>query len=105
MPSTLPYRLPCEAVPGSPLYFFGAPFQHALAPLLADKFTNTTVVDNPDTEIGGTIAPYERFTQDLSGGDSCETHHCLEDGPAPCAAWLRPFTANLFSHTPGNTVN
>jgi hypothetical protein len=100
-----PFRLPCEAVAGAPLYFLGAPFQHALAPVLADKFTNTTVIDNPDTDVGGTITPYERFTQDLSGADSCETHHCIVDGPAPCAAWLRPFTANAFSHTPGDTVN
>ncbi len=97
--------MPCEAVAGSPLYFFGSPFQHSLAPLLADKFTNTTVVDNPDTEIGGTVPPYERFTQDLSGDGSCETHHCIEDGPAPCAAWQRPFTDNAFSNTPGDTVN
>jgi hypothetical protein len=97
--------MPCEAVADAPLYFFGAPFQHGLAPLLADKFVNTTVVDNPDTEAGGTVAPYERFTPDPSGGDSCETHHCIEDGPAPCAAWLRPFTANAFSNTPDDTVN
>jgi hypothetical protein len=101
----LPFRLPCESIAGSPQYFLGSPFQHALAPLLADKFTNTTVVENPDTEAGGTVAPYERFTQDFSGGDSCETHHCIEDGPAPCAPWPRPFTDNAFSHTPGDTVN
>jgi hypothetical protein len=105
MPNQPPFRLPCEAVAGAPLYFFGTPFQHALSPVLVDKFVNTTVVANPDTGTGGTIPPYERFTPDLSGGDSCETHHCIADGPAPCTAWLRPFTDNAFSNTPGDTVN
>lgn len=105
MPNQPPFRMPCEAVAGHPLYFFGSPFQHALAPLLADKFINTTVVNNPDSEAGGTVPPYERFTQDSSGGDSCETHHCIADGPAPCSAWLRPFAANAFSHTSGDKVN
>jgi hypothetical protein len=97
--------MPCEAVAGRPRYFFGAPFQHALAPALADKFTNVTVVENPDTEVGGVVPPYERYTQDFSGGDSCETHLCIEGGPAPCAAWLRPFTTNAFPNTPGEKVN
>jgi len=38
--------MPCEAVAGQPRYFFGEPFQHALAPMLADKFINSTAVAN-----------------------------------------------------------
>ena len=92
--------MPCEAVVGEPRYFFGSPFQHALAPLVADKFVNTTVVDNWDTSDGApaTIPAYERWTQDLSGGGSCEVHFCSPGG-APCSPWLRPFPNNTFSHT------
>jgi len=97
--------MPCEAIAGEARYFLGSPFQHTLVPLAADKFVNTTVVANPDAEIGGTIAPYERYTQDLSGEDSCEAHDCAVDGRAPCSAWLRPFTENTFSHMPGDMVN
>jgi len=93
--------MPCEGVSGNPLFFFGAPFQHAATAVLADKYTNTTTVPNP---LGGAdIPPYERFTPD-PGGTTCETHHCNPD-TAPCSAWLYPFTANVFSHTDGNTVN
>src|SRR6185437_5261654 len=105
MPNQPPFRMPCEAIAGEARYFLGSPFQHTLVPLAADKFVNTTVVANPDAEIGGTIAPYERYTQDLSGEDSCEAHDCAVDGPAPCSAWLRPFTENTFSHMPGDMVN
>jgi len=98
--------MPCEAVAGPPRYFFGAPFQHALAPLLADKFVNTTAVDNWDTSEGApaTIPAYERWTQDLSGGAGCEVHFC-NPGGAPCGAWLRPFPTNIFSHPPDEKVD
>ncbi len=98
--------MPCEAVAGQPRYFFGTPFQHALAPLFADKFVNTTVVDNWDTSDGApaSIPPYERWTQDLSGDGSCEVHFCNPDG-APCSPWLRPFAANTFNHASGEKVD
>jgi hypothetical protein len=96
--------MPCEAVAGKPLYFLGGPFQHALAPAFADKFLNTTAVSNWNTVVGGLIGPYERFTQDLSGANSCESHSCNPDG-APCSAWLRPFPENSFAHTEGDKVN
>jgi len=97
--------MPCEGVTGIPLFFFGARWQHSIAPILRDKFTNTTVVDNWDTSVGApaTIPPYERWTPDLSPG-SCDVHHCV-DGGAPCAAWVLPLVANTFSHTPGDQVN
>ena len=90
--------MPCEAVAGAPRIFFGPPHQHAPVPALADKFVNTTTVPNPNTIVGGVVGPYERFTQDFSGGESCEIHNCIEDGPAPCSAWLRPFPENTFAH-------
>jgi hypothetical protein len=98
--------MPCEAVAGQPRYFFGTAFQHALTPLLADKFVNTTVVGNWDTgeDAPASIPPFERWTQDLSGDGSCEVHFCNPDG-APCSPWLRPFAANTFSHTTGEKVD
>jgi len=92
--------MPCEAIAGQPRYFFGGPFQHALTPLLADKFVNTTAVNNWDPSEGApaTIPPYERWTQDFSGGLSCEVHHCIDDG-APCIPWLRPLPNNTWSNS------
>ncbi|HXT10392.1 MAG TPA: Ig domain-containing protein [Candidatus Angelobacter sp.] len=95
--------MPCEAVAGQPLFFLGGPFQHALAPVLADKFLNVTTVPNPAGS-GDPVPAYERFTQDFSGGESCEVHHCYPEA-APCSAWLRPFPENTFAHTPGDSVN
>src|SRR5205085_3246207 len=101
-----PFRIPCEAVAGQPRYFLGGPFHHALAPQLADKFINTTTVENWDTTEGApaNIPPYERWTPDLSGGGSCEVHFCNPDG-APCSPWLRPLPANTFSNIPGEKVD
>ena len=96
--------MPCEAVAGNPLYFLGGPWQHATSPQLADKYLNATVVNNWDTGMGGTIPPYERWTQDFSGDGSCEVHFCNSEG-APCSQWLRPFSSNTFNHTPGEKVN
>ena len=89
--------MPCEAVAGEPRIFFGPPHQHASTPLLADAFLNTTTIPNLNTIVGGVVAPYERFTPDMSGGGSCEVHHCVPDGPAPCSPWLRPFPENTFT--------
>lgn len=96
--------MPCSAVAGKPLFFLGGAFQHALTAQLADKYVNVTVVDNWNTDVGGTIPPYERWTPDASGGDSCEVHHCVSEG-APCTPWARPYIANTFSHTEGDKVN
>ncbi|HEY2082653.1 MAG TPA: hypothetical protein VGI88_07685, partial [Verrucomicrobiae bacterium] len=100
------YRMPCEQKAGKPVYFYGGLFQHSIAPQLIDRYVNTTVVPNPNTDVGGTVPPYERWTPDVSGGDSCEIHHCVIDPEAaPCSQWLRPFIANSFSHTPGDQVS
>jgi hypothetical protein len=99
-----PFRMPCEAGAGAPRYFLGGPFQHALRPSLVDRFLNVTTVPNQNALVGGVVGPYERFTQDLSGGESCETHQCNPDA-APCSAWLRPFPENIFAHTPGDSAN
>ena len=100
MPSKPPFRKAC----GDYKKFKGCCVQHSHGPENVDKYVNTTVVDNWDTGVGGTIPAYERWTQDLSGAGSCEVHFCV-DGGAPCAAWQLPFTANAFSHTPGDQVN
>lgn len=101
-----PFRMPCEAVAGKPNSYIGNPFSHDLTPILVDKHVNITTVPNPNTDIGGTVPPYERWTQDMSGGESCEVHHCNTDpGAAPCSAWLKPFTENVFSHAEGDKVN
>jgi len=70
-----------------------------------DRFTNSTQIPNWNTDVGGTIPPLERWSPDLSGGEStCETHFCVSGG-APCVPWTQPYTANTFSHTAGDQVN
>jgi len=93
MPNQPPFRMPCEGVAGKPLYYFGNPYQHALASVLVHKYANTTLVPNPAG--GADIAPFERYA-DLSGTSGCETNHC---GAGPCSAWKAPFTANVFTDT------
>jgi Putative Ig domain len=89
--------MPCEGIAGKPLFFIGGPFSHSLAPNLRDQYVNTTVVPNYNTDVGGNIPPYERWTQDFSGGLSCEVHHCVADADAaPCSQWLLPYVANDF---------
>lgn len=94
MGSQLPYRLPCEAVPGAPKYFLGGPFQHGSKPVLVDKFVNTTTVPDPCGSPG--VFPYERFTQDFSAPGSCEVHQCGANCNAPCSAWPIPYPPNTF---------
>lgn len=96
-PNQPPFRMPCEGVDGQPRYFLGSPFSHSIAPDLREKQVNITAVPNFNTDVGGTIPPYERWTQDFSGGLSCEVHHCAT-GPdtPPCSQWLLPFIANDF---------
>jgi hypothetical protein len=84
--------MPCEAVAGKPVFYFGSPNQHSLGPQLYDKYVNITTVPNPAG--GAAIAPYERFTQS-PGGAGCGTYHCDPD-TAPCSAWLLPLIANDF---------
>lgn len=105
MPTQPPYRMPCGAVAGKQLFYFGNPAQHAAQPLLVDKYTNTTVVENWNTEDTDhpTIPPYERW-KDNSGDGGCAVNHCVPDG-APCSAWPKPYTENTFMHTPGDQVN
>jgi Putative Ig domain len=88
-----PFRMPCEEVAGNWTPFSGSPFSHAVVSDKRQVYNYTTTVPNP---VGGDpITPFERWTPDLSGGLSCEIHHCNPDG-APCSQWLRPFPAPLW---------
>lgn len=91
-----PFRMPCEVVAGNWTPFSGSPFSHGTS----DKrrvYNYTTTVPNP---VGGDpVTPFEHWTPDLSGGLSCEIHHCNPDG-APCSQWLRPFPAPIFLPDP-----
>ncbi len=94
--------MPCEGVSGKPLFFFGSPWQHDIAPVLVDKYVNVATVPNPAG--GADIPSYERYTTDLSGPGSCEVHHC-NPAAAPCAAWSYPYPENVFLHDGQGQVN
>lgn len=94
MGDTRPYREPCD---GQSLCGLGPLWQHAKpTDGTVVIFTGTTTVDNPAG--GDPIPPYERFTQDESGGESCEVHHCETGmGAAPCSAWPQPYPTYGFA--------
>src|SRR5690348_11224835 len=92
-----PYREPCD---GIILCGVGAIWQHGTNTAQnIPEYLNTTVVTNWTGT--GTIPPYERWTQDLSGGDSCEVHFCVLEG-APCAPWPEPIPSNTFASNGSN---
>src|SRR6185437_12031335 len=96
-----PFRKPCGG--GIPKMSFCCGMD--ATPNNKDRFTNSTQIPNWNTDVGGTIPPLERWSPDLSGGEStCETHFCVSGG-APCVPWTQPYTANTFSHTAGDQVN
>lgn len=105
MSATPPFRKPCAGTSSGSSKRYRC-CDDSSSSSLVDKYTNTTIVENwdPTDTDHPTIPPYERWTPDLSGGDSCEVHHCVVDG-APCDAWPKPYTANTFSHTDGDQVN
>jgi hypothetical protein len=94
-----PFREPCD---GISLCGLGSLWQHGTNTQISVAGTNnTTLVPNPAG--GPDISPYERWTQDFSGGLSCEVHHCVTDpGAAPCAEFLKPFPTNTFAFSGTN---
>lgn len=61
-----------------------------------DIYTNSTMVTSP-FDGSSSIAPYERWSIDLSEGDSCEIHHCNDN--IGCNPWILPYTTNSFALT------
>lgn len=102
MPQDSPYRWPC----GGPQTFTGVCNSHSTGPDVFDIFVNIATVPNPAG--GSPIAPYERWTPDLSGPGSCESHNCdTSPGAAPCEAWIGvdDNQYNPTSPTPPNTFS
>jgi hypothetical protein len=96
----IPFRLPC----GAEKTFRGCCYDHQPAADLRDVYTNSTMVDNWDTGVGGTIPPYERYHTSDGGTLSCAIWFCDPSG-APCEAWPLPYATNTFSHAPGDQIN
>src|SRR5690348_1498459 len=90
-----PYRLVCEQKPNTvQRMYFGPEFQHMDKNETASVYLNTTKVTNPEHPTAS-IAPYERWTIDETGGLTCQSHHC--SGSIPCTPWERPWLTNSFS--------
>ena len=99
-----PHREPCE---NSSLCGKEPFWNHGKFAEIVSVGTNSTTVPNWNTADGqpATIPPYERWTIDESGGDSCEVHHCVEPGSdptPPCAAWPKPYPTNTFASSGTN---
>src|SRR6185437_2510652 len=92
-----PFREPCD---GQSLCGAGPLWQHGTNTAQnIPQYINTT--DVPDWASSGTINPYERWTPDPGGGESCDTHFCV-DGGAPCVAWPKPYPTNTFASSGTN---
>src|SRR6185437_12267237 len=92
-----PFREPCD---GQSLCGAGPLWQHGTNTAQnIPQYINTTGV--PDWASSGTINPYERWTPDPGGGESCDTHFCV-DGGAPCVAWPKPYPTNTFASSGTN---
>lgn len=104
MPDNPPFREPCNDKP-MPGCGHGPQFKHGQTDK-RDVHTNSTAVPNFNTDIGGTIPPYERPKPDDGGGAGCEIFSCNTDpNNPPCSQWLLPFPENTFTHTPGDTID
>lgn len=91
-----PFREPCN---GESLCGLGPLWSHGTNTAISISGTiNTTLVPNP---VGGDdIPPYERWTQDFSGGLSCEVHHCAIE--VPCSQFQQPFPEQTFGFSGTN---
>lgn len=71
-----PYRQPAGGVP-----WFCGEYKNAIAAVVAEKFVNSTTVNNPAG--GAVVVPYERYT----AGGTCGNTNCESGSTNVCADW------------------